>query len=151
MDCLFDYNYNAAIAGLDRMLNGAIVMQNAGVADMRPFLSSNSFYEGVIITCGIKNASESKLKETAVAAFSDARDFASSDLKYTYSNVLAMFQSGRSLSSIANQICPKFPDDIIKEMLDTNSKLQKQKDGSGNSLPIDSTKYTDVPQKRKNG
>ena len=163
VDCLKKGDYEAAVAGIDRMLNGAITIQNSGVADMKPFLSTNSFAQGTIIVCGLNDAPEMKRRETAIAAFSDARDFAEPDMTESSQDVIIKLESGQKMNSIAKEICPDFPADLINLM----SKLRKTPDSSsapdktkssvsaspsGNAQPQNNAAYNaQPPAKSKSG
>ena len=113
-------NYRAAAAGIDRMLNGAVTLHNAGDYDMRPFLSTYSFNQGIIAVCGLTDAPEEQCRQTAISAFSDARDFATDSLRDTAVGVINMLQSGQSLIYVRSEICPNFPSEVIGVMLDTS-------------------------------
>ena len=112
-------NYKAAAAGIDRMLNGAVTLHNTGDYDMRPFLSTYSFNQGIITVCGITDAPEQQRRQTAISSFSDARDFSTASLREISIGVINMLQSGQSLLSIKTEICPNFPSEIIGVMADT--------------------------------
>ncbi|MBR4762289.1 MAG: hypothetical protein IK086_06600, partial [Clostridia bacterium] len=111
-------NCKAAAAGIDRMLNGAVTLQNAGEYDMRPFLATYSFNQGLIAVCGITDASEEQRRQAAIAAFSDARDFSNASLREIAVSVIGMLQSGQNLQSIKTEICPNFPSELIGLMSD---------------------------------
>ncbi|MBR5922545.1 MAG: SH3 domain-containing protein [Clostridia bacterium] len=113
-------NCKAAAAGIDRMLNGAVTLQNAGEYDMRPFLATYSFNQGLIAVCGITDASEEQRRQAAIAAFSDARDFSNASLREIAVSVIGMLQSGQNLQSIKTEICPNFPSELIGLMSDTD-------------------------------
>ena len=112
-------NYKAAAAGIDRMLNGAVTLHNTGDYDMRPFLSTYSFNQGIITVCGITDAPEQQRRQAAISSFSDARDFSTASLREISIGVINMLQSGQSLLSIKTEICPNFPSEIIGVMADT--------------------------------
>lgn len=109
-------NYSAAVAGIDRMLNGAITINNAGVSNMKPFLAAYSFCQGTIIACGLTGFEESKRKNTAMSAFADARDFAEDELKQISQQTISLLESGCSLTAFKQQVSPDFPADVIKIM-----------------------------------
>ncbi len=109
-------DYAAALAGIDRMLSGAATMHKAQVSNMLPFLATNSFNAGIIATCGLKGVPDDKRRQTAIAAFEDARDFSSADLQNLATTVIGMLKSGRSFESIKAEISPNFPQDVIELM-----------------------------------
>lgn len=113
-------NCKAAAAGIDRMLNGAVTLQNAGEYDMRPFLATYSFNQGLIAVCGITDAPEEQRRQVAISAFSDARDFSNASLREIAVSVIGMLQSGQNLQSIKTEICPNFPSELIGLMSDTD-------------------------------
>ena len=128
IDCLKQGKHDAAVVGIDRMLNGAIVLHNSGAANMKPFLATNSFNQGIIFVCGMKDRPEQKRRQAAVTAFSDARDFSASELGNIAGDVIRMLQSGRALNRIADEVCPSFPQDLVDLMQGANRRLEQQKD-----------------------
>lgn len=110
---LKERNYDAVIVGIDRMLNGAIKIHNYTEHDMKPFLAKHSFCQGAVVVCGMDKAPDNKRRKVAIEAFSDARDFATTDMMRQGSKMcIDMLKAGQSFASIKKTIAPDFPYDI---------------------------------------
>ncbi len=107
-------NYPAAVSGLDRILNGLIVIYNAKVVDCSSEISYFSCCEGSIIAFGI-DAPEHKRREVAIAMFEDGRDFADDrESREMWDKVAKMLKSGCSFYEVKKLTDPHFPADTIK-------------------------------------
>lgn len=126
-------DYAAASTVLNQMMNGATVMQDAGIADMRPVLSTNSFSAGVLVAFGCTEYPESKRKETAILAFEDCKAFSKGALAGYADQMIELMRSDTGLDDIKNETFPGFPNDLIELMLDTPQKLDKLKNASSGS------------------
>lgn len=119
-------NYLAAISGLDRILNGLVIMQNAKCGDFRSHIAMFSMCEGMIIVGGSFGAevSESKQRENAIKIFEDARDFSQSEqTRQSIGEMIAELKSGTSLAQIREQCGSEFPEVVIDMLTDLNNKL----------------------------
>ncbi|MBQ0102418.1 MAG: hypothetical protein KBT31_06460 [Firmicutes bacterium] len=123
-------DYAAACIGLNQMMNGATVMQAAGIADMRPVLSTSSFDVGILVAFGCTGYPESKRKETAILAFEDCKDFSKGTLADYADQMIELMRSNTNLDDIKNDTFPDFPNDLIELMSDTPQKLDKLKNSS---------------------
>ena len=126
-------DYKSSIAGLDRMLNGLITMQNAGVGNCRPYLCGLSFVEGIIIACGLSEAPSDKRRDTALKAFMDARDFSTGGMKEYAEQAIDALQSGMSFEAFKNNFDPNFPNDTVLDMLSDTTHRFDNLMSSGNS------------------
>lgn len=120
-------NYLPAIAGLDRILNGLITMQNGKCGDLRSHIAMFSMCEGAIITfCDFgADVSESRQRETALKCFEDAYDFSKSEAtKENIRAIIAELKSGVPLARIKEEHGAELPESMILDMLaDLNSRL----------------------------
>lgn len=128
-----DGKYHVAIACLDQFLNGAIIIQNAGVANMRPLLSGKSFEQGVLLLYGRKDCSEDKIREMAIGSFLDSADFSNGGLKQYAEEAVRMLQSGQSLKEIREEMCPDFPEDLIGVVGNDAQRLEEMKGNAGST------------------
>lgn len=123
--------YEPAVSGLDRILNGLITMQNHTDGDYRSHICFFSWMEAELIAFGIKNAPEDKRREMALRAYEDARDFARSEnTRNTISAVIRDLQSGMALDALQRKHDPDFPYSVVEILEGMNSKL-----ASGGSSP----------------
>ncbi len=114
--------YAPAIAGLDRILNGLIAMQNAG-GDYRSQICFFSWIEADVILFGM-DAPEDKRREIALNMLEDARDFAKSETsKQNISAMISDLRSGKSISTMKNEYDSEFPSADIDMLRDLNGKL----------------------------
>ena len=119
-------DYKAAIAGLDRMLNGLIVMHNAGVGNCKPHLCGLSFAEGTIIACALDDAPDDKRRDTAIKAFLDARDYSNGGLGQYADSAIDALRSGMTFDEFKETFDPNFPDDTVQIFLsDMPEKLDR--------------------------
>lgn len=115
--------YKAAVAGLDRILNGLITMQNAG-GDYRSHISLFSWIEADVILFGIEDAPDDRKRDTAIGMLADARDFSKSDTnKQKLSAMISDVRGGRSISSLKSEYSPTFPEEEIDTLQNLNGKL----------------------------
>lgn len=119
--------YETAVAGIDRMLNGAVVIQNAGVANMKPFLCTYSFNIGVVVICGVERGTEINRRNIAISNFLDAIEFSNGGLKVYAQQAVDLLRSNRNMDDIKNELCPNFPQDLINLMCDMGQKLVELK------------------------
>ncbi len=141
---LYNVENAAAIAGLDRVINGLVVMQNAGCGNFRPHISLLSMVEGLVMLFGPvvapdgRIATESKRRETAISALEDARDFSSSDdMKQTYTWLISEIRSGTSVEKIKAESNVDIPGDLVENITAVNRQLAKAKalGSSGTAAP----------------
>lgn len=93
IQCVQQNNYKAAIAGLDRILNGLMTMQNSKCGDYRSIMSMFSMVEGILLA-----SFGSQGIPTAIEVMKDARDFAKTpDTKKNIDSMLARLRAGKSL------------------------------------------------------
>lgn len=117
-------DYKASIAGLDRILNGLITMQNAGAGNCRPYICGLSFVEGVIIACGLSEASDDKRRECALKAFMDARDFSNGNMREFANQAISALESGIGFEKFKQDFDPDFPNGTVLDLLsDTTHKF----------------------------
>lgn len=114
-------NYKAAITGLDRILNGLVVMSNSGCGNFNSHMSMFSLAEGIILIANpFKDAKEGNVREIAIKVLMDARDFAQSEsTKQIVENMINAFQAGKSIE----QIEPEFPDSVVEVLQNMDGKL----------------------------
>lgn len=114
-------NYKAAITGLDRILNGLVVMSNSGCGNFSSHMSMFSLAEGIILIANpFKDAKEGNVRETAIKALMDARDFAQGEsTKQIVENMINAFQAGKSIE----QIDPEFPDSVVEVLQSMDGQL----------------------------
>lgn len=106
--------YQAAVAGLDRIINGLIVMQNSRCGDFRAHLCMLSWCEGNIIALGV-DAPEGKRREAAMMMYRDACDFAKSDsTKESLKEIMYALNARMTLQEFAEEVEPNFPEDTIE-------------------------------------
>ncbi len=117
-------DYKIVVAGLDRMLNGLVTMQNAGIGNYRPYSSVLSFVEGDIIACGLVEMSEDKRRNSALKLFMDARDFSTGGIGGLASQAISALESGISLEKFKQEFDPTFPNGTVLNILsDTMHRL----------------------------
>lgn len=125
-------NYPAAITGLDRILNGLILMQNSGHGDFHSHISMFSMVEGTVIACCME-APEDRLRKTAAALFADARDFAKTDkAKQKMEALRSELESGVPLSQWRKAYDEE---ETIGFLQDLNEQLEKECSVSAPSAP----------------
>ncbi len=128
--------YPAAIAGIDRVLNGLVTMQNAGLGNFRPHIAVMSSVEGTILAFAEleldgKVASQEDRRKGAIQAFSDAGDFAGGERLQTLSaQMVQLLQSGKSLNEIAIEQCVSLPADAVDGIDTVTEQLQKLLQGA---------------------
>ena len=119
--------HKAAIAGLDRILNGLVTMINSGF-DYRSQACFFSWVEANIMLFGeLQDAPEQNRINTAKEALLDARDFAKSETtKNNIGAIIDDINKGYSLSRLEDKYCEDFPDFEIETLADLNDKLEKR-------------------------
>lgn len=116
--------YEACVAGLDRIINGLIVMQNSKCGDYRAHLCMLSWCEGNIISMGV-DAPEGKRREAALMMYQDACDFAKSDsTKEGLKEVMYALQSCMTLEEFTEKVEPNFPEETLDILEQITGKLQ---------------------------
>lgn len=104
-------NYKAAVAGLDRILNGMITMQNSKCGNYYPFLYTFSMVEGILLA-----SMGSPYIKNAIKVFEDARDFAQTPkAKQSMDAALLPLKAGKPIDLT--------PDDAIWFLEQTDSKF----------------------------
>lgn len=94
-------NYKFAIAGLDRVLNGLILLNNHTAASYWPHMCMLSWMEGLVLMSITDAPDEKALRETVGALLLDARDWARSETtKRSLDNLLSLLKSGRPMKDI---------------------------------------------------
>lgn len=105
--------YEACVAGLDRIINGLIVMQNSKCGDYRAHLCMLSWCEGNIISMGV-DASEGKRREMALMMYEDASDFAKTDsTKEGLKEIMYELQNCMTLKEFTEKVEPTFPEETL--------------------------------------
>jgi hypothetical protein len=123
-----DDNYTAAVAGTDRILNGLIVLLNAGIGNFRPYISQFSLCQGNLIAFGniADESKSSQVKKNALAMYEDAYDFAKTDRVKDYlSPIIGFLKEGGSLAELKEEIDPDFPKDTLDSFKDLLKKLNQ--------------------------
>lgn len=110
--CIKQKDYEIAMVGLDRILNGLLIMWNSGCGNFSSHMSMFSLAEGIILVANpFEGVKEEKVREYAIKALSDARDFAQNEsTKRIVENMITLFHAGKSIE----QIEPEFPDSVVE-------------------------------------
>lgn len=89
-------NYRAALAGLDRILNGLITMQNSKQRDYRSFISMFSLAEAIVVYHAAPMApNEAAAVNVSINLLEDARDFATKrDTKQNIEDTIRQIKTG---------------------------------------------------------
>ncbi len=133
-------NYKGAVAGIDRILNGLIVLQNSGVADCKPHLCLFSWCNADIVLYCVNDAPDYKRKEVALANYEDARDFAKSDsTKESLRSIISDIKGGSSVSTLKSRYGRDCPQETIETLESLTDELIKS--GSGSSS-VSSSSYS---------
>lgn len=139
-------NYKGAVAGIDRILNGLIVLQNSGVADCKPHLCLFSWCNGDIILHCVNDAPDYKRKEVALANYEDARDFAKSDsTKASLRSIISDIKSGTSVSSLKSRYASNCPQETIETLENLTQELIKSGSGTAPTAPVEYSSYSSAP------
>ena len=119
--------HKAAIAGLDRILNGLVTMINSGF-DYRSQACFFSWVEANIMLFGeLQDAPEQNRINTAKEALLDARDFAKSETtKNNIGAIIDDINKGYSLSELEDKYCTDFPAFETETLSDLNDKLENR-------------------------
>lgn len=119
--CINQKDYKSAIVGLDRILNGLVIMSNSGCGNFRSHMSMFSLAEGTILVANpFEGVNEEKVRENAIKVLSDARDFAQNEsTKRIVENMITSFHAGKSIE----QIEPEFPDSVVELLQNMDGKL----------------------------
>ncbi len=115
----------AAIAGLDRILNGLAVIHNAQVMDCRRHMCLFSWAEANIVCMGnLEDAPADRRRATAVNLFSDARDFATKENTWqSLREILAAVEGGMSFAELKRELEPNFPEETASILQNLNKQL----------------------------
>ncbi len=109
-------NCTAAVAGLDRTLNGLITFYNAGAQTdlVRYLISCLSLVESHVIAFGLEGGDPTARRKNALACLEDARDFAGDeDMKELIQPLLRDLYSNKSLDQLRYDHEPNFPADSV--------------------------------------
>lgn len=131
-------NYSAAIAGLDRILNGLVVMQNGRCGDFRSHIAMFSLCEASIAAFGTfgPNAPETRRRGTALKLFEDALDFSRSEAtKEILRDIISALKSGAPLARIKEEYDPDFPQSAIDNLTDLQGRLSTVSPSAAASTP----------------
>lgn len=124
VDLVRGRQYKPAVAGLDRLLNGLILMQNHGSRDFGSHICFCSWAEAEIIAFGMVDAPEDKRREIALKLYEDARDFAQSEkTKAIISAAIRDLRSGKPLNAVQQTHDPDFPGSIPDILETVREKL----------------------------
>lgn len=119
-----EQSLKAALWGLNMLMNGLTVMQDAKCGSFRSYLFGFSMVAGEIILCCDVGVSEHKRRELAIDAFLDARDFATSEqAKRNMNAVVSAIKKGRSLSELQADFNV---DEVIGHLQDMGSRLKHE-------------------------
>ncbi len=125
--------YEAAVAGLDRILNGLIVLQNSKVGNFRPHICMFSWCEANVIFMGV-DAPEDKRRQTALALYRDACDFAGSEsTRQSLREIIEALESGMAADEFRRELEPTFPTETADMMEKLNEQLQGVRSGGGST------------------
>lgn len=146
IDLVRNGQYEPAVAGLDRLLNGMILMQNYALCNYSSHICFCSWAEAEIVAFGINNAPEDKRREVALKLFEDARDYAQNENTVsTISGVIRDLRSGKPLAAVRQTHDPNFPDSILSILEAVHGKL-----APGTAAPSQKNRSSD-PQPAKSG
>ena len=106
----------SAVAGMDRLLNSAVAVNNSGVCDMKTFLADNSASQGMIIVCGLDGVSDAKRRQTALTAFEDALDFSQGRLSEFHKQMISDLKNGVDFDTLRARYGRSFPHDVIRSL-----------------------------------
>ena len=125
IDYIKQGEHKAAIAGLDRILNGLVTMINAGY-DYRSHVCFFSWIEANIMLFGnLPDAPEQNRINTAKATLLDAKDFAKGETtKNTISEIIDDINKGYDLSALSSKYAGDFPNFEIETLTNLNDKLE---------------------------
>lgn len=119
-------NYPAAVAGLDRILNGLVALHNGKCGNFRSHIAMFSMCEASVIAFGDlgPGAPESRRRATAMGLFQDAYDFSQSQAtKETIAEVISQLKSGAPLTKIKSRYDSDFPQSTINFLTDLHDRL----------------------------
>lgn len=123
--------YEPAVTGLDRLLNGMILMQNYASCNYRSHICFCSWAEAELVAFGITSAPEEKRREIALKLYEDARDYAQNENTVsTISGVIRDLRSGKPLAAVQKTHDPNFPGSILTILEAVRDKL-----APGNNAP----------------
>lgn len=133
--------HKAAIAGLDRILNGLVTMINAGF-DYRSQACFFSWIEASVMLFGnLQEASEQNRILTAKEALLDARDFAKSEAaRSNICSILDDINRGYDLFELSDKYEEDFPNFEAKTLADLNSTFKGSASASDSSASSASSK-----------
>ncbi len=111
-----------AIAGLDRIINGLITLQNAG-GSFKPHICFFSWAEAELVAFGV-DAPVYRRRDTAIQLFKDACDFASGDtVKNNLRPLIKELETGASLEELQKAFDPEFPNSVVEMLGDLHQRL----------------------------
>lgn len=125
INCLEQGEHTAAIAGLDRILNGLVTLIHAG-CDCRSEACFFSWVEANIMLFGSIDAPNENIIRTARKTLLDARDFAKSEqAKNNIREILDELNRGYSVSALKSKYGTEFPKAEIQMLMDMHEKLDR--------------------------
>lgn len=135
-------NYTGAVAGIDRILNGLIVIQNSGAADCKPHLCMFSWCNADIILHCVNDAPDYKRKEIALANYEDAYDFAkSASTKDSLRLIISNIKGGVSVSDLKYRYARNCPQETIETLENLTNELIKSGSGTAPAAPVSHSSY----------
>ena len=138
-------NYTGAVAGIDRILNGLIVIQNSGAADCKPHLCMFSWCNADIILHCVNDAPDYKRKEIALANYEDAYDFAkSTSTKDSLRLIISNIKGGVSVSDLKYRYERNCPQETIETLENLTNELIKSGSGTAPAAPVSHSSYEPV-------
>lgn len=115
-------NYTAAVAGIDRILNGLFVFYNARIVDCSKEICMFSWAEANIIGFGI-DAPQYKRRTTMIPLLKDARDFTTSDNnRELLSDFVDVLEDDADLNELKQYMEPDFPSTTLDWLEKLNSR-----------------------------
>ena len=117
-------DYMSALGGMSFMVDGAVVVNNAGVARLDDFIAKNYYYMAVVSVCGIDDASYREISETAVPLFEKAQQIPSGRMTQLPRQAVRMLKEGRDLSAIRSELFPRFHSEIAEHIRSNDSRLK---------------------------
>lgn len=124
IDLVRNREYEVAVVGLDRLLNGMITMQNHAGCNYKSQICFCSWVEAEIVAFGVTRAPEEKRREVALGLYEDARDFAQHQKTIAaLSAVIRDLRSGKSMAAIQQIHDPNFPDSVLSILESVRGKI----------------------------
>lgn len=124
VDLVRSGQYEPAVAGLDRLINGMILMQNYASCNYSSHICFCSWAEAELVAFGITSSPEDKRREVALKLYEDARDFAQNEnTRSTISAVIRDLRSRKPLTAVQQTHDPNFPGSILSILEAVRGKL----------------------------